>query len=314
MDDVGLLVRREPVDQAPELFFLIARGALPESVRTFVLEGGTVGNTSFLAIPFNAKARDGAMVLANFLMSSEAQARKQNPEFWGSCTVLAVDADPNSTLHEALGVEVERSVGEITEEMLKSTEATPGGMSKDAWMEYNIQRYVVERSEFDLLSMGRPEGSGCYCYANNLIRGCIDDLSRSYSHIVMDNEAGLEHLSRRTTRDVDVLMIVSDASIRGVRTAQRLSELADELDITIGARYLVINRASTPLDPALQAAAEQSGLDVLGVVPSDENITACDLAGKGLFDLPEDSPALAEVRRMIVTAVPALQGQSVQRQ
>jgi CO dehydrogenase maturation factor len=229
----------------------------------------------------------------------------------GAATVLAVDADPNSTLHEALGVEVERSVGEITEEMLKSVEATPGGMSKDAWMEYSIQRYVVENPEFDLLSMGRPEGAGCYCYANNLVRGCVDSLSQGYSHVVMDNEAGLEHLSRRTTRDVDILLIVSDPSIRGVRTAQRLSELVDELDIGVAARYLIINRVSTSLDPALQEAAEQSGLELLGVVPTDQEIIKCDLAGSGLFDLPRNSPALTEVRRMIAAAVPALTGSSV---
>jgi len=228
----------------------------------------------------------------------------------GAKTVLAVDADPNATLHEALGVEVECSVGEITEEMLNSAEATPGGMSKDAWMEYHIQRYVVENSEFDLLSMGRPEGAGCYCYANNLIRGCVDDLSRSYAYVVMDNEAGLEHLSRRTTRDVDVLLIVSDPSLRGVRTAQRLSELADELKIGIGARYLVINRAAPWLDPALVSAIEQSGLELLGVVPTDENIATCDLGGQGLFDLPEDSAALACVKDMIRAAVPALQDAS----
>ncbi|MDZ4063633.1 MAG: AAA family ATPase, partial [Coriobacteriia bacterium] len=105
----------------------------------------------------------------------------------GAGAVLAVDADPNSTLHEALGTDVDRSVGEITEEMMQSPEATPGGMSKDAWMEYNVQRYVVETREFDLLSMGRPEGAGCYCYANNLVRGCVDDLSRSYEYVVLDN-------------------------------------------------------------------------------------------------------------------------------
>jgi CO dehydrogenase maturation factor len=137
----------------------------------------------------------------------------------GARSVLAVDADPNACLHEALGTEVERSVGQITEEMLENPEANPGGMSKDAWLELNIQRFVVEETEYDLLSMGRPEGSGCYCYANNLVRGCIDDLQRSYEYVVMDNEAGLEHLSRRTTRDVDLLLIVSDPSVRGIRTA-----------------------------------------------------------------------------------------------
>ena len=112
----------------------------------------------------------------------------------GAKSVLAVDADPNACLHEALGVEVERSVGEITEEMLENANSNPNGMSKDAWLEYNVQRYVVEAPQFDLLSMGRPEGAGCYCYANNLVRGCIDALTKSYRAIVMDNEAGLEHL------------------------------------------------------------------------------------------------------------------------
>jgi CO dehydrogenase maturation factor len=224
----------------------------------------------------------------------------------GVKNVLAVDADPNSTLHEALGVEVERSVGEITEELLQNAEATPGGMSKDAWLELNVNRYIVEEPEFDLLSMGRPEGAGCYCYANNLVRGCIDGLSRGYDAIVMDNEAGLEHLSRRTTRDVDALLIVSDPSVRGVRTAARLDALADELEIDIGARYLVVNRASDPLDPALVAAIDETGLEFLGTVPEDPGIARCDLDGVGLFDLPEDSPALAAVRNMVREATPTL--------
>jgi CO dehydrogenase maturation factor len=217
----------------------------------------------------------------------------------GAGSVLAVDADPNSTLHEALGVEVERSVGQITEEMMQSSEATPGGMSKDAWLELNVHRYVVESSEFDLLSMGRPEGSGCYCYANNLVRGCMDGLSRSYDYVVMDNEAGLEHMSRRTTRDVDALLIVSDPSVRGIRTAGRLDELADELGIDIGVRYLVINRAAPPLDPALEEAVASTGLELLGLVPEDTAIAQCDLDGTGLFELPEQSIALAAVKEMI---------------
>ena len=220
--------------------------------------------------------------------------------------VLAVDADPNATLHEALGVEVERSVGEITEELLENAEATPGGMSKDAWLELNVNRYIVEEPEFDLLSMGRPEGAGCYCYANNLVRGCIDGLSRGYDAIVMDNEAGLEHLSRRTTRDVDALLIVSDPSVRGVRTAARLDALVDELEIDTGGRFLVINRADDPLDPALKTAVDETGLTFLGTVPEDRGIARCDLDGTGLFELPADSPALAAVRQMILTAAPSL--------
>lgn len=223
----------------------------------------------------------------------------------GARSVLAVDADPNACLHESLGLEVERSVGEITEEMLAAPDSNPGGMSKDAWLELNINRYVAESTGFDLLSMGRPEGSGCYCYANNLVRGAIDDLQRGYEYVVMDNEAGLEHLSRRTTRDVDLLLMVADAAVRGIKTAANLSALADELKVAVGARYLIVNRGTEPLDPALMAAIEETGVPLLGVVPPDDGVTRADLAGCGLIDLPDDSPALAAVRTMLTTAVPA---------
>lgn len=222
----------------------------------------------------------------------------------GAASILAVDADPNACLHEALGVEVERSVGEITEQMLANAESNPGGMSKHLWLEYNVQRFLVESRAFDLLSMGRPEGSGCYCYANDLVRGCIDDLQRGYGFVVMDNEAGLEHLSRRTTRDVDLLLLVSDPSVRGVATVARLSGLADELKIAVGARYLVVDRATEPLDPALYDAVEGTGIPLLGVIPPDEGVTRADLTGAGLFDLPGDSPALAAVRAMLAGVVP----------
>jgi CO dehydrogenase maturation factor len=220
--------------------------------------------------------------------------------------VLAVDADPNACLHDSLGVTVERSVGEITEEMLAAPDANPGGMSKDAWVEYNVARYLVETRDFDLLSMGRPEGSGCYCYANNLVRGAMEGLSRGYQYVVMDNEAGLEHLSRRTTRNVDLLLIVSDAAVRGVRTAATLSQLADELDVAVGSRYLVVNRADEPLHPTLEQAISETGLPLLGVIPADEAIAERDLNGTGLFGLPSDSPALTRVRSMIAEAIPAL--------
>lgn len=226
----------------------------------------------------------------------------------GARSVLAVDADPNACLHESLGLEVERSVGEITEEMLAAPDANPGGMSKDAWLELNINRYVVESRGVDLLSMGRPEGSGCYCYANNLVRGAIDDLSRGYEYVVMDNEAGLEHLSRRTTRDVDLLLMVADPAVRGIRTAASLSALADELKVVVGARYLIVNRAQEPLDDALLAAIGDTGVPLLGVVPPDDNVTQADLSGCGLLDIPDESPALAAVRTLIARAIPALAG------
>lgn len=226
----------------------------------------------------------------------------------GAKGVLAVDADPNACLHESLGTSVERSVGEITEEMLANAGSNPGGMSKDAWLEYNVQMYVTEERDFDLLSMGRPEGSGCYCYANNLVRGCIDGLQRGYEFVVMDNEAGLEHLSRRTTRNVDVLLMVSDPAVRGIRTAATLSALADELKVAVGSRYLIVNRAFEPLDPGLTRAIEETGVPLLGVVPPDDGITECDLDGLGLFDLDEDSPALGTVRGLVDRFAPRSAG------
>lgn len=223
----------------------------------------------------------------------------------GARSVLAVDADPNACLHDSLGVEVERSVGEITEDMLGDPDTNPGGMGKAEWVEYNVQRYLVETRDFDLLSMGRPEGSGCYCYANNLVRGAMDSLSRGYEYVVMDNEAGLEHLSRRTTRNVDLLLLVADPAVRGVRTAATLNQLADELDIAVGSRYIIINKTSEPLHPALEEAVAATGLPLLGVIPSDEGIALNDLNGTGLFDLSADSPALVRVRDMIAQAIPA---------
>lgn len=214
-------------------------------------------------------------------------------------SILAVDADPNATLHEALGVEVERSIGEITEEMLSAVESLPGGMTKHEWLEYNIQLFVVEADGFDLIQMGRPEGAGCYCYANSIVRSCMDALQDSYDFVVMDNEAGLEHLSRRTTREADVLLLVSDPSLRGTRTAARLSALADELSIGVDRRYIVYNRAEEPLDDAIVTAAAQAGLEIAGVIPPDQGISECDLAGLGLFDLAADSQALSAVRGML---------------
>lgn len=223
----------------------------------------------------------------------------------GAGTVLAIDADPNSTLHEALGVTVERSVGEITEEILENAaNASPGGMTKQQWLEYNLHLYTIERPEFDLVSMGRPEGAGCYCYANNLVRGCIDTLSAEYDFVVMDNEAGLEHLSRRTTRNVDLLLIVSDPGVRGIRTAGRLSALVDELEIHVAQRHLVLNRAFEPLDPALHGAITEAAVPLLGCVPHDMNIVHLDLSGQGVFTLPEDSPALSAVKRFLSDCLP----------
>ena len=217
-------------------------------------------------------------------------------------SILAVDADPNSTLNEALGVKVEYTLGDVREDMLKNKYNLPGGMDKHRYMEYRLQTCLVEEKGFDLLAMGRTEGPDCYCYVNNLLRGIMDEFSSNYKYIVMDNEAGMEHLSRRTTRNVDLLLIVSDESVMGVRTAGRIYQMSKSLDLNLGDAYLLINRAHESLPEPVIAEVEKTKSKLLGTVPVDENIVEYELAGKSLLSLPDDSPARAAVRELLKVA------------
>lgn len=214
-------------------------------------------------------------------------------------SILAVDADPNSTLNEALGVKLEYTLGDVREEMLKNKYNLPAGMDKHRYMQYRLQTCLVEEKGFDLLAMGRTEGPDCYCYVNNLLRGIMDEFSSNYEYIVMDNEAGMEHLSRRTTRNVDLLLIISDESVIGVRTAGRIYQMSKGLNLNLGDAYLLINRAHEPLPEPVIAEAEKTESKLLGTVPVDENIVEYELAGKSLLSLPDDSPARAAVRELL---------------
>ncbi len=149
---------------------------------------------------------------------------------------------------------------------------------------------MVEGTGLDLLAMGRPEGPGCYCAANTMLRAIVDRIAASYTWVVIDNEAGLEHLSRRTTRDVDLLFIVSDPSVRGLTTAGRIVDLIDELKTRVGRHYLVVNRAAGTLTPELEQVIATRGLNLLAEIPEDPLVAAYDAAGKALVDLPGDSP------------------------
>ena len=169
----------------------------------------------------------------------------------GKTPVMAIDADANANLNEVLGVEVENTIGEVREEILGRDGAQPGGMSKETYFEMMIHQLVEENKGFDLLVMGRPEGPGCYCFVNNLIRKYSDELSEKYPIIVTDNEAGLEHMSRRTTQNTDLLLVVSDPSQRGIKTAKRVLDLADELKLNIKKTALIVNRVMGEPDGAL---------------------------------------------------------------
>jgi len=212
----------------------------------------------------------------------------------GLTPVLAVDADPNLNLNAALGVEVTATVGDVREEGLRKIDDLPAGMSKTEFLRYRTAQALVESEGFDLLAMGRPEGPGCYCYANNVLRACVDELASQYRFVVMDSEAGLEHLSRRTTRDVDLLVLLSDVSVRGVETAARALELIRELKTAVGRHMLVLTRTDT-VPPELETAVRARGLSIDATIPEDEELRRLDAAGKPLVEVGEDSPALAAV-------------------
>ena len=209
----------------------------------------------------------------------------------GQSPVLAVDADSNANLHEALGVSYAATVGGIRE---SARSAVPGlqGMAKQEFLDLRVQAALVEETGYDLIVMGRPEGQGCYCFANNALRDVLDRLSRQYRHIVVDSEAGLEHVSRRTLLRLDHLVLVSDASVRGLRTAKRLADLADEVALPTASRGLIVNRApGGVLTDALQREAEATGLPLLAVVPLDPAVAAMDAGGLTVRAIPADAPA-----------------------
>ena len=210
-----------------------------------------------------------------------------------SGTILAVDADPNSNLDARLGLHVEQTIGDLREDLL--TESLPSGIPKSELIEYQIRLALVEGDMFDLIAMGRPEGPGCYCYINNVLRGVIDRLSDNYDYVVIDNEAGMEHLSRRTTRDVDVLFIMSDVTTLGITTASRIKLLAKDLNLVIGKAFLVLNELKNSIPASIKGQIEQQELDLIGAIPVDALIEEYAVQGKSLFELPDDSAAFRAV-------------------
>lgn len=217
----------------------------------------------------------------------------------GRRPIFAVDADPNACLGLALNVEVRQTIGDLREEVLEDPSQVPTGMGKADYVDYRLREGIVEADGFDLITMGRSEGPRCYCYINSLLRHLLDRLDDKYRYVVIDNEAGMEHLSRRTTRNVDLLLIVSDPTIMGLRSATRIKRLADSLDVNIRRWGLVINRDSGELGDLQQAEIQDSGLQLWGRVPYDELVLSYALAGKSITGLPEDSFSLVAVRNML---------------
>ena len=207
--------------------------------------------------------------------------------------VLVVDADANSNLNEVLGVEVETSLGAIREEMaqaeLKGT--IPAGMTKADYAEFKFNSALIEEDDFDMLVMGRTQGKGCYCYVNGVLKTQVDKYARNYSYIVMDNEAGLEHVARGTLPHVDTMLLISDCSRRGVQAVARVAEMIEEMKLNPGQMGLIINRAPGGiLDDGVKAEIDKHGLKLLGVLPQDEAVYRCDCAGEPSAKLPDSDP------------------------
>jgi CO dehydrogenase maturation factor len=205
--------------------------------------------------------------------------------------VLAVDADPNSNLNEVLGMDAYSTIGDARETMKTSV---PAGMTKETWMELKVHESLAEGKGFDLLVMGRPEGQGCYCAANTLVKKHIDILKENYPFVIVDNEAGMEHMSRLVTQDVDHLLVVSDGTARGIMTAGRILELVGELKLNIGQTHVLINRVQVERVDEVKRFVKEKGMEIGGIIHDDASLFALDAEGGSVFSLGSASRALSD--------------------
>jgi CO dehydrogenase maturation factor len=216
----------------------------------------------------------------------------------GAGPILAVDADPNSNLGESLGLDITQTVGLMLDDFQKDKIKIPPGMTKEAYLDYKLNEIIVESSGFDLVTMGRGEGPECYCYPNLMLKKFADTLSQNYPYVVMDNEAGMEHLSRRTTQNVDELLLISDHSVKGVRTIARIKKLVDELKLVVKRQTVLINFVSDGLDPLVAGELEKLGIEAI-TIPMDEQVYQYDIQLKPLLELPDSSKAVQAVDNLM---------------
>ena len=224
-------------------------------------------------------------------------AKKRGP-------VLVVDADANSNLNEVLGVEVDTSLGAIREEMAQAElkKTIPAGMTKADYAEYKFNSALIEEDDFDMIVMGRTQGKGCYCYVNGVLKTQVDKYAKNYQYIVMDNEAGLEHVARGTLPKVDTMLLISDCSRRGIQAAARVAEMIEEMDLKPGKLGLIVNRAPDGvLDDGVKSEIEKHGLNLLGVLPQDDGVYRCDCDGQPSAKLPQNNPVKVALKGIMAS-------------
>jgi len=217
----------------------------------------------------------------------------------GSGPILAVDADSNANLGESLGLTVEQTVGLVLNAFQKDKINIPPGMTKEAYLDYKLNEIIVESKGLDLITMGRGEGPECYCYPNLILKKFADSLAENYAYTVMDNEAGMEHLSRRTTQNINGLLIISDHSVKGIRTVARIRDLVSELKLVVKKQMVIINSVPTKLDPLVTEELARLGIDPVATIPQDEAVYEYDLKLKSLLDIPDTSKAVRAVNDLM---------------
>ncbi|MFQ6121993.1 MAG: AAA family ATPase [Dehalococcoidales bacterium] len=213
--------------------------------------------------------------------------------------ILAVDADPNANLGESLGLSVKQTIGSLIATFNEEKINIPPGMTKEAYLEFKLNEAVVESKGLDLVTMGRGEGPECYCYPNLLLRKFLDNLTESYAYMVMDNEAGMEHLSRRTTQNIDELLLISDYSVKGIRTIARLRDLVADLKLVVKRQWVVINFVPDKMEPVIGEELVRLGIEPTVTIPLDDEIYQYDLKLKPLLGLPDTAEAVKAVDNLM---------------
>lgn len=213
--------------------------------------------------------------------------------------LLAIDADPNSNLGETLGLDIEKTVGDIREDFMKDPQAVPASMDKVLYLEMLMNQVLIEHKTFDLLVMGRQEGQGCYCMVNNILNRFTEELESNYKYLLVDNEAGMEHLSRRTSGKIDMLLMVTDYALRGLRAVGRINEMLDDLKLEVVNKGLIVNRAPETLGKAFLDEVESIGVPIVATIPDDSNLLEFDMERRSLLELDDDSPAVSATNQMM---------------
>jgi len=213
--------------------------------------------------------------------------------------ILAVDADPNSNLGETLGHEVPSTIGDIRETYMKDPQGVPSGMDKVNYLETLVEQALIEKPSYDLLVMGRQEGQGCYCMVNNILNNFTDKLSAHYKYMVVDNEAGMEHLSRRTSGKVDMLFLVTDYSLRGLRAVKRINSMLESLKLDVKNLAIVVTRGPNDLSEPFMKEVDEIGLPIGCIIPNDPALLEFDMECRSLMELPDDSASVTAVQKLM---------------